>query len=441
MSAPDPSQDESPPCPDDGNSSPLPYLLLLALLIIPAGYGHLAVVVMGPQLQAHFGISAVEQGMLLAAAVGGALPALFVVGPLSDRWGAQRTIRVGLGGMGIAFALCGLGTHVGIFAAGLALMGFFFTDLVVSVPAYLVRLYPNHQRRALAIVFTVFNVPQVFLPGILDRLMTAFPEHFTFVFHLPYLTIGLLLLLGQLIFAGAPEDPQHGPAVSLRDGFRQLTRPALLLVVLLSALHAGGDNAFHYWFPTYYKLRFGPGLPLRPGDVIALVALGYVVVRSIIVLLPEGRGQRFLLVAPGIVGGAVLLSLVLLDRPLLLGIGYPIAAFIWGAEYPPVMSEASSRARRYFASFLAVNTLGMQLATAVVVLCTGGLLSSFQLTELAGLAGFDLLPEWLPDQRAAMLLAPTCLIFFGLVAFFTHLGKGAADDTRDLDAQADTAAE
>ena len=400
----------------------MPYLLLLAGLIIPAGYGHLAVVVMGPALQPHFGITAMQQGMLLAAAVAGAVPALFIIGPISDRWGARRIIRVGLGGMGLAFAICGLTTRAGIFAMGLGLMGFFFTALAVSIPAYLVRLYPEHQRRALAIIFTVFNVPQVFLPGILDRLMTAYPQHFSLVFHLPYVGIGVLLLAGQFVFAGAPPDPGQGPAVSLREGLRQLTRPVLLLVVLLTALHCAGDSGFHYWFPTYYRLRFGPHPPVRPGDVIAMVALAYVIVRSLMVFLPEGRGQRILLVAPGLLGGGLLVTLVWIDHPLLLAFGYPVCAFIWAAEYPAALSEASARTKRYFASFLAVSMLASQVATALVVMGTGSLVTFFGRINLTGLLG-PRFANWFPDHRAAMILAPLTLLAFGLIALATRLGR------------------
>lgn len=430
MTTPENDPDTTAPPAGDGDS-PVLYLILLAVLVIPAGYGHLAVVVMGPQLQGHFDISSLQQGMLLTAAVAGALPALLVVGPMSDRWGAQKTIRVGLLGMGMAFMLCGLTTSVILFAIGLGLMGFFFTDLAVSIPAYLVRLYPDHQRRALAVVFTVFNLPQIFLPSILDRLMTAFPDNFSLVFHLPYLGIGIVLVVGQLLFAGAPADPKHGPAVKLREGLKQLMHPTLLIVVLLCALHAGGDNTFHYWFPTYYKTQFSPPLPLRPGDVVALVAVAYSIVRSLMVLLPEGRGQRALLVLPGLIGGSLLATLIWLNRPLLLAIGYPISAFIWCAHYPAALSEASSRAKKYFASFLAVNTLAMQVATAVVVLSTGALLNVFSMADTARALGFRGFLRWIPDRRAGVMLSPLCLILFGLVALITGIGKHTNRDNPD----------
>ena len=379
-----------------------------------SNYAANALIVLGPWLLRHFNITSTQMGALFAVPLLGGIPALLVIGPLSDRYGAKTILRVSFIGLAAADCLCAVALRLPVFFVALAAAGFFSMGAVLAAPAYMARLYPNNQRQALALAFTALTVPWVVFPPLIEWLATRFPDHFAYVLHVPFAAVAVLLLAGQFLLARVPSDRQPSHIFSLREGMRQLRQPVLIVVFVVVVLHSTADMSFQYWFPTYAREHFADMVP-SPGVVIGLCALGYVVARGALALTPEGFGRRHLLIAPGILGGLILLGCVWADKPLVLGIGYPVAALVWAAELPAAMAEASGKALAYFSSFMAATTIASQVCTAGGVAFTGAMLTAANLGDKA--------PWWMPDARVAMSLPVLGFILFGVIAWVTGLGR------------------
>jgi len=419
--------------PTSGGLARAGYLAAAMCLAALTGYSGLAVVVLAPRLRGYFGIGPQGYGMLLSSGIVGSLPAFVIMGPLIDRWGAKRMLGTALAGVGGGFALCAVGTALPLFVIGLVVTGFFHAALGLTVPTYAVRLYPSQHRRVLSLSFMAYSIPSVIFPGIIDRLMTAMPDRFALVLHVPYAAGAALLCVAPFLLIRAPSDVEHSAdvrreRVSLREEARQLSRPALLFIMFLTVLHGTSDATFSSWFPTYAQLHFAR-MPMRAGDVLALCAVAYVAVRAALSVAPETLGRRALLVVPGVLGGAILLACLWSDNAVLLCVGFPIASLAWAAEYPAVMAEASRQASRHFASFLALSSIAMQLSMALSLPLTGALVSVFGATEAAK----DLLgpaaPWWMPDLRLAVTFPALGFILFGVLAGLSRLGRGDPDVT------------
>ncbi|MDP6438540.1 MAG: hypothetical protein QGH74_02800, partial [Candidatus Brocadiia bacterium] len=227
----------------------------------------------------------------------------------------------------------------------------------------------------------------------------------------------------------------------LREGLRLLGRPTMALILLLSALHCVSDATMGSWFPIYAKERFGEALR-HPGDVMALCGLAYVVSRSMLVFVPEGRGRRMLLVLPGLIGGGILLAAIWMDSPAALFWGYPLAAFVWSSQYPALMGEAARRTPRYVSSMFAVSMILALVATAAVTYGVGYFIKTASTTEamvgaLRWIVGAELrVPWWMPDHRWAITIAPLGFIIFGLVVAVTGLGRRKAQTAPTANAEA-----
>ena len=395
------------------------------LLVVLSSYSAPALPILGPSLMAYFKLTEMQLGTLFAAAMAGSVPALLVLGPLSDRFGAKRILRIAFTGVGVGYALCSMGSHLSVFLVGLALTGFFGIGILLCIPTYLVRLYPGHQRRVLALAFMGLSISSLVVPLVLQAALKRYPGHFAQILHLPFAIVSILLLLTQFLFVAVPADPGPSHLFSLREGLHQLTRPTLLLIAMLAILHGSSDSTFYVWFPTFAGRHFDK-MPLPPGTVISLCALAYVVARTTMALLPETLGRRALLVVPGLLGGCILLASLWSNSALLLCIGYPVASFVWSPEYPAAMAEASRRVPAYFTSFLAVKMLTAQACTAIMLPLTGSLMKYFSTAGSAHiLAGADY-PGLRPDLRLAMTLPPIGFMLFGFLAWVTGLGRSTA---------------
>jgi len=330
-------------------------------------------------------------------------------------------------GVGAAYVLCATGTRLGVFAGGVLAAGFFNSAVSVCFPTYMAHTYPNSHRRMFSLSLTVMAIPWLIVPFLVGRLVRSFPQQFTLVLHVPFLVAGLAVLTGALVFRNAPLDRSasegiQGQRPSWGAGLRLLSRPAIVLIVALAVLHGAGDGVFATWFPVYATRQFGNALK-HPGDVLALCGLAFVTSRLVLSLLPERLGQRALLIAPGLLGGSILLACLWANQPRIMFWGYPLAAFAWSWEYPTLLSEASSRAPRHFASVLAISIMATQLVSALLMVAIGVLLKSMDTASA-------LAPWWQRDLRVPLTAFPLAFMFFGLLAAVSGLGRHSTAEHR-----------
>ena len=402
-----------------------PYVVLLSCIAMVYCYSGGALPVLGPKLTGYFGITIGQFGVLLAVPTLVSIIPFAVAGPMADRWGTKRMLLVAFLGIAVSFGLCAGGTRLPVFAAGMLMTEFFGSVAYVCFPTYLTRLYPASHRRVFSLVHMITSLPSVVIPLVVGRLITGFPKHFHYVLHAPYALAGALLVLGAIFFRRAPSDAPkaNDPAEerpSLKAGLRLLSRPIMLLIVLLAVLHGVSDVVFMKWFPIYATKQFGEALK-HPGDVLMLYGLAYVISRGVLALVPERWGQRALLIVPPFLGGGILLVCLLVNSPRLMFWGFPVAAFAWSLEYPTLLSEASRRAPQYVGSLLALITMAMQPFAAGATALVGALISAISQAEPTA-------PWWMQDLRLAMIISPLGFILFGLIAAVSGLGRRPKPD-------------
>lgn len=397
-----------------GRRGRLGYIALLLLLVVVSHYGIVVLPVLGPRLIEHFGIETKDLGLLFSGTYLASMAGLALAGPLSDRFGPKAVLVTTFLGAGLSLSLSGAARTLPLYAGGVLLAALFVPALSIAMPAYLARLYPAYTRRVMSVGFMVIAVPSVIFAPLIGRLIHAHPQRLVAFIHVPYALAGALVALGTLLFLRAPaggDRPEGGDAPG-PPRLRRLVRPVIMLILFLGVVHAVSDGTFLMWFPTYARERFGEALK-RPGDVIALCGVAYVVSRTILAFLPEARMRRALLVLPGLMGGAILAAAIWMDEPVVMFWGFPLAALCWSWEFPALMGELGRKAPGHLGSLLSLSMVLMQLAGAGAQYAVGTFIM---------VARQDA-PWWMPDQRWAVALSPLGFILFGVLAAATGLGR------------------
>ncbi len=384
--------------------------LALSLCMV-AVYAFVAFPVFAHRAQQYFGISEGYLGLLLSSGAIGSLFSLLLMGPVTDRLGPRRTLQLSLVGTGGGFLMCAMvmGGRLFLFQAGLLTIGFFGAAQAVSLPTFLICVYPQWRRRMVTISLVSVAVPGVLFPIFAQWLIAAVDAgalEFADALHAPFALGALILMLGQILLnfgegvGEAEEAREERPRFELRS---ILTGPALL-IILCATLHAGADNALYGWLPKFLESRF-EALPIGPGVMLGLYSAAYTVSRLLLAALPEGVGQRVFLALPGPIGAALLIAATWLGGPLAIALAYPLAALFFSVEYPALLAEIRETSPAHFSAIYGALMWTTSLLTIVNV-------------NLIGQVG-----ERLGDLRIGLTIAALGFIAFGLIAFITGMGR------------------
>jgi len=381
--------------------------IVLALQMLGA-YPFTVLPVFAHQLQQHFSLTESALGFLLGCSVMGSLVSLLLVGPATGRLGARRVLQVCFAGLGVGMLAMGMGRSLAAFEAGLLLVGFFGAAAGVMSSTYLIALYPHLKRRMLTVGLISIALPGMVFPLLAERLlrMAERPEiPFADVLHVPFLALGTALVVLQCGLSLVAHRNGHA-ATEQREPFelRSVLGMPALLVIALAALHAGSDNAIWQWMPKYMDSSF-EHLVIGTGTMLALVSGVYFFSRVVLASLPEGIGQRALLVLPGLVGGSVLLAVIWLGGPLAVGLGYPLAALLYSLEYPALLAEVRSTSATRFSTIYAAAVWVSSLVNLLEV-------------NLIGHIG-----ERTGDLRIGLTVGAAGFVAFGLLALISGLGR------------------
>ena len=380
--------------------------LVLAMIAV---YAFVTFPVFAHRAQQHFGISESFLGFLLSSGAIGSLFSLLLVGRATDRLGPRRMLQVCLFGTGAAFLVAGLGRSLYVFQAGLFFAGFFGAAKAVSVPTFLICLYPKLRRRMVTVSLISLAVPGIAFPVLAQWLLAQVDGgalQFTTVLHGPFFVAGIALVLGQFLLSLSGQVAEEQAAAADRPDFRLrsvLTAPALL-VILCATLHAGADNAVYGWLPKFLESGWET-LPIGTGVMLGLYSLAYTVSRLGLAALPEGWGQRVFLVAPGPIGGAVLIAAIWSGGPLAIALAYPLAALLISVEYPALLAEIRESTPARFSAIYGASIWTTSLMTILNVNLIG------QLGQRTG------------ELRVGLTIAALGFVAFGAIAFFTGMGR------------------
>ena len=327
------------------------------------------------------------------AGAGGAL----LSGLLTDRRGAWPVFRVSLAGCAAGYAWGAVPAGAGAMIGALALLNFFYYAMAVSAQAALVALFPEARRRVITVYLAGAALMGMALPLIGEWQLTSVAAgwmSFGQSLHGLFAVAALILAAG-LVWSGrlaaAPIPAATPSAAAGRGG----TVSGLGWLVAFAALHCGHDNMVYTWLPLVLAGPSFASHAILPGLVLALFSLGYLLSRLALGAMPERKWRRRLLVAPGLLGGAVLLAGLLSRSPMGLALGYVLGGLCWSVEYPMAISAMAGDRRFGFAMGI-VNVAGgafcfigpAALGRAADALVSAGVPERAWLVLLAPAAGF-----------------------------------------------------
>ena len=319
-------------------------------------------------LQSHFAISIDQFGLMISI---GAIPGMLgavLGGRLVDRRGPRVVLRVCLFGAAVGMAMAALAGEWIYLLVALGVTALFSSPMWIAAQSYLVRLFPRRRRRVLSLSLVAMSITGVAVPLLAEGLLHLRRTHpsvsFSHILHIPFaVTAGVLLLAVPLYrrrkALGAAAAVPSVPGESAR---RPLDKSALLLVGMM-VVHDMCDNSAMMWMPRVLGSSSYAERPLLPGVVTAGFSLAYVLARGLLSVLPEQWGRRAMLIAPGVVGSAVLLAGILSRSQAVTAVCYVVGGFCWSFEFPAILSTLAGSDGRRFGSALGLLSVGSGLAT------------------------------------------------------------------------------
>ena len=333
------------------------------LLIVVAAYYGSTVPVLSNWIGTHFGVAAGAIGVLFAAQSLGALLGAVPAGVLLDTKGARFTIVAGSVGLLVAYTVLAVARSFPLFWIAAVLWAVAYTMVGLAVPFYLLMLRPAWARRSFALGLVSSSAPGLVFPIMAERMLVA--ERTSLLVRLPPAIIAAATGLAAIAFAtrlfsgrqsgeapgagasigetagGAVRPARRGPLRSfLRQVGPAMRLPRFWVFFVLSFLHGTADTFIHNWYPRFMRGTFDV-LPIRPGVVLTLFSVAYVVSRVLLMILPDNFARRGLLVAPGLIGGTILFVGLQSSSPIIAAVSYPLAAFFWSWEMPSLLAEAN----------------------------------------------------------------------------------------------------
>ncbi len=362
--------------------NPRRHAVVVIVLGALASYVGLALPVFRSGLQEYYGINLTQLGLLFSIGLAPAAAGTLVAGLLLDRRDPLPLIRVGLAGTAVGFLVAAAAGRFAVMLAAVLWVSPFVGLLGVAVPTYVVRIFADRQRRALSLQLAVWSAVGIVFPLIAEALLhleeTLPGLGFARLFHAPFVVLAAVLFAGAIWIGRVPvppvqpaaddSNPTRGRSRELRFG--GLSAPTVGLMVLL-AVHASSDTALAIWLPRTLDSGSFPARGLAPGVVLAGAALAYLVSRTLLGLVPEHRGRRLGMMAPGPLGGGLVLAGLMTHNATGLGLCYVAGAFLWSCEYPILLAAAAREAPGQFGAVMGLSSVGGSVGALLLGLAMG----------------------------------------------------------------------
>ena len=351
-----------------------------ALLLLTVGRSVGMLPVFRDSLQSYLGIGDARFGLLFSLAAFAGVASVVAGGVMVDRRGPVAVMRLGFAGVALSFLVIGLaGGNWWLMAVAMVLNGLCVRPLGVAVNALLVRLFPSHKRRVLSLNFVAGSSGDFLFPAFAEGLLflahTVRSVTFGLVLRVPFAVFSVVLFLGSLLY---PKDS------GLQDGGDQRQRPLRQSMVLprralglifLATMHGTADTMLFVWLPRFLGSDFFQVRPIAPGLFMSGFAVSYLVGRSALALLPEGRWRHALMVLPGILGGGVMIAGILSRDYVLTGFGYVLGGLLWSVEFPVFLGRLAEEAGDRFGSAMALQQMLTAGASGIGLALTGWAIS------------------------------------------------------------------
>ena len=354
------------------------YAALTCLLALLSGY-HQVLAVFRDVLQEYYGLSVPQLGFTLSV---GMLPAgivSLIAGGQIKRWGARPVLRVSLLGLGAGLALAAAGQLWGLMLIAVALTVSFYNALYVASQAYLAELFPSQRRRLLSLYLAMMSVGGIAFP-LWAEFMLSIQESsetvdFSHVLHVPFAVVSGIVLLGALAYHQNSPSPPRAADDSAASPWQWVRLPggSLLLLVVMIILGTC-DTAVSLWMPRVLGSESSGSMPfgIKPGHVMALHQLAYVVSRVSLSFIPDRHGRAFLMTAPGLIGGAIFLAGILSGETAAIAFTFVLGALVWSIQLPSVLAALSERTGDRFGWVLSLFMVSMSIGGFAMTNLMGG---------------------------------------------------------------------
>jgi MFS family permease len=337
------------------------YAGVAAAIALLTGYSSV-LSVFRSHLQDYLGIGVERFGLLFSVGSITGIFSILIGGILVDRWGPRKMIRICLVGISAAMFIIALGgKHYICFVAALGINSAFHGGLFIAISMYLAKLFPHNKRAVISLNQASSSMGGMMFPMAAEGLLylPSLSKAITFghVLHVPFLFVGLLILSASFLYR-----PTRVAIIGVKPKIARrrwrwrdlLLAPQMMLLAGLMALHGASDSALTIWMPRFLDSESFHAVLIAPGIVMSGYALAYLTSRITLATIPEKIGRRIFLVLPGIAGGAVIAAAIMSRNSLLTAGGYVLAAFIWSAEYPVMVSMVLQKDKRQFGTTMAV---------------------------------------------------------------------------------------
>ena len=420
------------PAPDPAEAVTRRQVTLVAavmILVILTTY-HGVIPVFATRISQYFSLSGEQYGTMIGLRNLGEITALLLVGLLIAAFGVRRIVELSFVGIGGCFALIGLGAGLVSLKFSIAVHGLFAGLAKVAIPAFLVALFPALKRRMISVHLVVISAAGIALPLWADELLqwsaAGGDPAFASAFFRPFLIVGCVLVVGGVLLGLSRQPPLQRQTESSRmhqgrelfglrsqmpvllkaliANVRELMKYRSLTIVLLLALHASADNTVYTFFQLLIQQHFGD-VPRAAALALSGHNLAYLTTRFLLSLLPEGVGQRTILMLAGPIGGCIILVMLWHGNAASIPLLYTLASLFYAAEFPVLLSEISSRSTGKFGTVLAAGFLVSNAWTFAFLKGTG------RLGDTTG------------DYRLALSVAACGFVAFGVIATVSGLGK------------------
>lgn len=342
----------------------------VALLTLPQIRGTLSIFRDG--LQSHFDISIEQLGLLLSIWTIPGMIGAVLGGRAVDRAGPRVVLRACLMGAALGLALAALADGWAYMLAALAFVALFTFPLHIAAQTYLIRLFPTRRRRVLSLNMVALSLSGVAVPLLAEALLrlerTDPSVSFSQILHVPFAVVAAALAMGALLYRRRKSLAGPDPAEKAREP--QRPRPfgkGAVLLLAMMVLHGTCDSSLFVWMPRVLGGGSFARQVFLPGAVMAGFSLAYVLSRSLLSLLPERSGTRVMLIAPGLLGGVLMLAGLASRSQTWTAAGYVAGAFCWSFEYPAILAALAGGEARRFGSALGANAVALGLATFAMV--------------------------------------------------------------------------
>jgi predicted MFS family arabinose efflux permease len=378
-----------------GAAGPREAIRLLALAGFNSGISHRSIEPMLPKLAEEFGTSVSAASIVMTTYAFAYAGALLLQGPLGDRYGKLRVVTIGMALAGLASLGCAMAWDLGSLAMMRLATGAFASASVALGMAYIGDVVPVGERQTTIAHFIAGSMLGQMVGPLVGGAFTDWTGwRVSFaVLGAVFLAVALVLTLRTSRGWASASGPAFRPFAVYRSLWSAAGMRWLFAVGTCETLFFFGGYAF---LGAFLKSRFDVSFTVV-GLILAGYGVGGLAYSSAARPLIRALGERGLVAAGGVLGGAMFIAVVLvpylaLTVPCTIGLG--LAFYLLHNTIQLKATEVAPAAR---GTAVALYATAWALGQAIGIAAFGGVVAAFGYVPAIAACGlaFGALGLWL----------------------------------------------